>query len=126
MGGGCASADKRTRMYRIFMLTLCVSVASVGLRVGAQAPVQVSPTAPQTAVVVASKAPGTRIVISGNALTATNAPLSGAAVRLRDARYGRILDSQTTDAAGVFEFKPVDPGSYVVELLGNDQRVAAA
>ena len=113
-------------MYRIFVLTLCAAIAAQGLRLAAQAPVHVSPTAPQATVVVDSQKPGTRLVIRGNALTATNSPLSEAVVRLRDARYGRVLDTQTTDAAGVFEFKPVDPGTYVVELLGNDQRVAAA
>src|SRR5207245_590912 len=45
---------------------------------------------------------------------------------LRDVRSGRIVDVTTSDKAGLFVFRRVDPGSYVVELVGNDQRVLAA
>jgi hypothetical protein len=64
--------------------------------------------------------------IQGNALTATNAPLVDAVVRLRDCRNGRIVDTTRTDQAGLFVFRPVEPGSYVVELVGAEQRVLAA
>jgi hypothetical protein len=69
--------------------------------------------------------PGTRPdvfgAIQGNALTVTDEALTSATVRLRDARAGQIIGSQTTDGAGLFAFPTVDPGSYVVELLGVDQ-----
>jgi len=65
-------------------------------------------------------------VIQGNALNANNAPLTRWTVRLRDARSGRIADTESTDRAGLFTFRPVDPGSYVVELIGSDRAVAAA
>jgi hypothetical protein len=65
-------------------------------------------------------------VIQGNALGATNGPLANRIVRLRDARLGRIVDSQVTDRSGLFTFREVDPGNYVVELVGNDQAVMAA
>lgn len=64
--------------------------------------------------------------IQGNALTFTNAPLANGRVRLRDARSGRIIETTTSDKAGLFVFRPVEPGSYVVELVGNDQRILAA
>jgi hypothetical protein len=74
--------------------------------------------------------PGTREAvfgtIQGNALNSVNGPLPDSLVRLRDARYGRILESQLTDRAGVFVFRAVDPGTYVVELLSRDQAVLAA
>jgi hypothetical protein len=64
--------------------------------------------------------------IQGNALSATNAALPESLVRLRDARHGRIVETQRADRSGLFAFRAVDPGSYVVELLSNDQRVLAA
>jgi hypothetical protein len=74
--------------------------------------------------------PGTRATafttIQGNALNSTNGALAGGSVRLRDARYGRIVDAQVTDKSGLFAFNTVDPGTYVVELVGNDQAVLAA
>lgn len=74
--------------------------------------------------------PGTRpnvlISIQGDALNSTNGKIPDAAVRLRDARLGRIVDATTTDKSGAWAFHQIDPGSYVVELLGPDQTVWAA
>src|SRR3954470_21216516 len=61
--------------------------------------------------------------IQGNALNSTNGQLSNVVVRLRDARFGRIVDSQLTDKSGMFAFKAIDPGSYVVEIISNDQSI---
>lgn len=69
--------------------------------------------------------PGTRpnvfSAIQGNALTPTNAALTDATMRLRDARFGQIVETQVTDRAGVFTFPKVDPGIYIVEIVGLDQ-----
>jgi hypothetical protein len=65
-------------------------------------------------------------VIHGNALDSTAGQLSNAVVRLRDARFGRIIETQYTDQSGMFAFKSVEPGTYVVEILGNDQTILAA
>ena len=69
--------------------------------------------------------PGTRpnvfSLIQGNALTSTNAALSDATMRLRDARFGQIVETQRTDRAGLFTFPKVDPGIYIVEIIGLDQ-----
>src|SRR5690349_2147563 len=69
--------------------------------------------------------PGTRPsvfgAIQGNALSSTNSILPNAPVRLRDARAGHILQTQITDQAGLFSFAGVEPGSYIVELMGQDQ-----
>jgi hypothetical protein len=64
--------------------------------------------------------------IQGNALNSTNGALPDTIVRLRDARLGRIVDSQVSDKSGLFVFKNVDPGNYIVEMLGHDQTVLAA
>jgi len=64
--------------------------------------------------------------IHGNVLDATNGNLANVVVRLRDARYGRIVDTELTDKSGLFEFRTLDPGSYIVELIGNRSTVLAA
>jgi hypothetical protein len=74
--------------------------------------------------------PGTRetafSTVQGNALDSVNGILPDTPVRLRDARAGRIISSQRTDKSGLFEFRSVDPGSYIVELLGAGDAVLAA
>src|SRR5262249_39087331 len=73
---------------------------------------------------------GTRVdaftAIQGSALTSTNGILTDATVQLRDARFGRIVDVTVTDKAGVFVFRQVSPGTYVIELVGPDGSVLAA
>jgi len=64
--------------------------------------------------------------IQGNALDSTNGPMPDTLVRLRDARFGRVVDTQFTDKSGIFVFKAVEPGSYIVEMMGNDQTLLAA
>jgi hypothetical protein len=74
--------------------------------------------------------PGTResafSSIKGNAIDSSNKKLPHSLVRLRDASFGRIVDKQVTDSTGLFAFRTVDPGPYVVELLGIDEKVLAA
>jgi hypothetical protein len=55
-----------------------------------------------------------------------NRPLPERLVRLRNARTGRVLTSQLTDERGAFSFPELDPGSYVVELIGERSEVLAA
>jgi len=64
--------------------------------------------------------------IHGNALDADSRALSGGRVRLRDCRTGRISGTSTSDRLGLFAFGGVDPGTYVVELLGERNSVLAA
>ena len=65
--------------------------------------------------------PGTRSgvlsSIQGNAVSSSNGPLADTLVRLRDARFGRIVDTVMTDKQGMFAFRGVDPGNYVVEVM---------
>jgi hypothetical protein len=74
--------------------------------------------------------PGTRADVAssirGTALDSTGRKLPKTPVRLRDARAGRIVESQITDSEGGFAFRALDPGSYIVEVMGNDQTVLAA
>jgi hypothetical protein len=79
---------------------------------------------------VPSVLPGTRATafttIQGNALDSANGKMTNAPVRLRDARFGRIVERQLTDGTGLFTFRTVDPGSYIVELLSSEDMVLAA
>ena len=74
--------------------------------------------------------PGTRpdvfSAIQGNALTSTNGALTNAIIRLRDARVGQIIETQMTDQSGLFAFPTIDPGSYVVEIMDQDQHSVLA
>jgi hypothetical protein len=76
--------------------------------------------APQTPKILPGTRPDVFSVIQGNALTAANTALSDTAVRLRDARSGQIVNTVSTDKSGLFAFHDVDPGSYVVEIIGED------
>lgn len=100
---------------------------------GAQQPGRAA-TAPRSTVVARATParvappkilPGTRpdvfSTIQGNALNSASGSLSNANVRLRDARVGQIIEGQVTDQSGIFAFRAVDPGSYIVEIVGSDQ-----
>src|SRR5262245_59816234 len=87
--------------------------------------------APPTATVAPARLlPGTRgnifSTIQGNAVTSANSALANSTVRLRDARFGHIVDATTTDSSGTFAFRTLEPGNYIVEVMGNDQTVLAA
>ena len=108
------------------------SVMAVGtLSAGAQQPARIDPTrtvaraVPLSAAV--SRARVTSIaMIQGNALDSTNGAMNDTVVRLRDARWGRIVDTQLTDKAGLFTFKAMDPGAYIVEMVAKNESVLAA
>lgn len=120
-------------MHRLFSAALGLLIAANGLSAAAQQPVK-SPASQLVSADVLRPArgllPGTTAnvvtTIQGNALNSVNAGLAHATVRLRDARFGRIIDTTITDQTGFFTFRVYDPGSYVIELVGNDQTILAA
>jgi hypothetical protein len=112
---------------------VAVLLVSAALQVSAQQPVRTPPTmvaggrARAVRMVLPGTKPGILSIIQGNALTSTNASLPDSVVRLRDARFGRIVDTQLTDKSGLFAFKVLDPGSYVIEIVSPaDSTVLAA
>jgi len=74
--------------------------------------------------------PGTKessfVTIKGNALDSTGASLPNSSVRLRNARSGRIVAEQVTDNSGMFTFQAIDPGSYIVEVMGQGNHTVMA
>jgi hypothetical protein len=119
-------------MPRIMYYTTVGWLVAATVQVAAQQPGGASgvprPTvarATPARIAPAKMLPGTRpnvfSIIQGNALTSTNGALTDATIRLRDARFGQIISTQTTDQAGLFAFPTVDPGTYVVEIMGQDQ-----
>ena len=97
----------KTRVAAIVCMTIGVSSALA--------------QAPATSLAGSKLLPGTRASVlssvQGNAVNSSNGALTNTVVRLRDARAGRIVSSVTTDRQGLFAFKGVDPGSYVVEVM---------
>ena len=116
-------------MFRTLAGTSLISLVVATLPVAAQGPAGTPgltvARATTARVSVPRMLPGTRAdvfaTIQGNALTSTNGALLNAFVRLRDARMGRIIETQVTDNSGLFAFRSVDPGSYIVEIVGEDR-----
>ena len=102
-----------------------LSLVGASLPLAAQTPAQRTPAAQTvqraTPKMLSGKCGNALSTIQGNALSSTNGQLADQIVRLRDARSGRIVGLQTTDKAGLFAFKGVEPGSYIVELMAQDQ-----
>lgn len=98
-------------MRRTLLITVGV-LALAGSSSSAQAP---------GAAAASKLLPGTRASVlasvQGNAVTSSNRAMTDTLVRLRDARFGRVADTVMTDKQGMFAFRGVDPGSYVVEVM---------
>lgn len=83
-------------------------------------------SADQIARPIASARLETTAIIQGSAVGPQAGDVGAHPVRLRDARSGHLAGRSLTDKAGAFEFRGIDPGSYVVELMGADDTVIAA
>ena len=64
--------------------------------------------------------------ILGSAWTADNAPIGHARLRLRNVITGRIEAVTVADDLGQFTFPSAEPGSYLVELVNETDRVQVA
>jgi hypothetical protein len=104
---------------RVRLVAVVVALATVagGVPVAGQQP---------TAPAVEGARAGLSAAIQGTAVNWTNAALASAPVRLRDARLGRAIQNAVTDRFGAFEFRGLEPGNYVVELMGSRSDVLAA
>jgi hypothetical protein len=112
-------------MSRLFSAAALAVIAAATLPLAAQQ--QAGDAVKVVPRVLAAKAKQSALtMIQGNALDSANGQMRNTIVRLRDARFGRIVDTQLTDKAGLFAFRAIDPGSYVVEIMANDQSILAA
>lgn len=74
----------------------------------------------------ASSSPaGEAATVRGVAWTSDNSPIPKARVRLRNTHSGRVEANAVTGEDGQFTFDRIEGGSYVVELLGDSDRVLA-
>jgi len=103
-------------MRRLVCLIALLSTSS--LHTAAQQQAAATAAAPR---VGAPRSGSFSSTIQGHVLTSTNGAMPSVTVRLRDARFGRIVDTQSTDASGLFTFQNIEPGSYVVELMAADR-----
>ena len=113
-------------MTRNFLVSVGALVVCGVVGTAAQQPTGLAASKTNAPRLLPGTRPGVFTTIQGTALSSTNGVLPDTAVRLRDIRFGRIVDSTMTDKAGLFTFRGVDPGSYVVEVMGNDQTILAA
>jgi hypothetical protein len=110
----------------IFALLMVVATTHL---VAQQQGTTAAPVRPSAAAVLARVVPAkvsSFATILGNALDSGNGQLANVTVRLRDARFGRIVNTQITDQSGMFAFNGLEPGSYIVEVIANDQSILAA
>jgi hypothetical protein len=108
-------------MRRVFSAVVAVLIAASVLDVVAQQPAKLGGTKGASP----SKTSALLTTIQGNALNSTNGVLPNAEVRLRDIRFGRVIGTTITDKSGLFGFGGIEPGTYVVELLGSDHTILA-
>ncbi len=95
--------------------TLLITVSA--LAIAATSLSAQSPAAAAASRLLHGTRAGVLASIQGNAVSSTNGSLTDTLVRLRDARFGRIIDTVMTDKQGMFVFRGVDPGNYVVEVM---------
>ncbi len=65
----------------------------------------------------------TRVI--GTVIDSGQAPVTYARVQLRDLKTGSVLATEETNDLGEYEFTPIEPGLYVVEMVMVDNYVLA-
>jgi len=99
---------------RVGQSAVWVALVSIGIQIG------VSPRGH-----AASAGPGDAATVRGIAWNSDNSPIPNARVRLRNTHSGRVEANTVTAEDGHFGFNLVEGGSYVVELVGDSDRVMA-
>jgi hypothetical protein len=108
-------------MFRIILCATLACLAAATVPVAGQGGFPARPTREFPRVLPGTPAVAMFATIQGNALTSTDRALVSAFVRVRNARAGQVVEWQVTDGAGLFVFRSLDPGIYVVEVMGQDE-----
>jgi hypothetical protein len=107
------------------LLTVSIVVMLVGTALPVAAQQQTASVAVRAALRAAARA-RSLATINGLAFNSINSALRDTLVRLRDVKFGRIAGSQLTNQLGAYSFKGLEPGNYIVEIVGTDQTSLAA
>ena len=83
------------------------------------------PPGPSPARVGATPAKTGETSVMGVAWRVDNSPIAGARVQLRNLVNGRVEATAVANETGQFTFARIEGGTYVVELLGENGKVAA-
>ncbi len=107
------------------MHRLCV--VFIGAIVAASSPDLTAQQQPAASIqILRSTHSGPFALIEGVVVDRFGTAVPNSLVRVRDARNGRVSENRVTDKLGAFAFRPVDPGTYVVEALSNARALLAA
>jgi Carboxypeptidase regulatory-like domain len=107
-------------MHRLFVVFIGATLAAGSLDLSAQQP-------PAASIqILRSTHAGPFSIIEGGVVDRLGAAVPNSLVRVRNARSGRIPENLVTDKRGAFAFRPIDPGTYVVEVLNNAKALVAA
>lgn len=108
-------ARRATRLGTVAVVVVCAMAAAPR----ADGPPPARTPARVGAVTVAG---GTTSVL-GVAWTVDNTPIPDARVQLRNLVSGKVEAKAVADDAGQFIFSPIEGGTYVVELLGDNDKI---
>jgi hypothetical protein len=101
-------------MYRVISISLVALSMAAPVSAQNQLPTLLAPR------------PSALSTIAAKAEDAAGVSLPNALVRVRDARYGRIVATLVTNRTGSAAFEGLDPGMYVVEIINATRQVLAA
>ena len=105
-------------------IVVCPLVVTVALLVPHVSVAQAPGTSPQPQGVELAAAADAQGVINGTVISPEGLPLPDTAVRARNLLTGEVSETKMTGPGGEYSFA-VDPGNYVVEILGEDGLVIA-
>jgi hypothetical protein len=115
-------ARRRTSRAMVVVAVLSLAVTSRG-RAQVASPPQPA-VAPASAGAAIGAAATTGVVI-GSAWRGDTQPYPRARIRLRNVETGRGVARTVSDGDGRFRFERAEPGTYVVELLSDQDKVLA-
>ncbi len=115
-------ARRRTSRAMVVVAVLSLAVTSRGR---AQVVSPQKPAVPPASADAAIGAAATTGIVIGTAWRGDTLPYPRARIRLRNVETGRGVARTVSDGDGRFRFERAEPGTYVVELLSDEDKVLA-